>query len=131
MNSKKFFIAIDGDLVGRKLEKLIISEKLDELVIYAQSIDNTINKFRSFAEAYNGKIYLQGGDSLLFEIPEYKLFLEKVKSIQSNIPTSFSIGIGISAVEAYLALKFAKSSGSGLIFIVKNVDNKITFKQIL
>lgn len=50
MNIESFFVAIDGDLVGRKIERLIISNKLDELIEYSHSINKSINSIRSVAD---------------------------------------------------------------------------------
>ncbi|MDC0835591.1 mCpol domain-containing protein [Geitlerinema sp. CS-897] len=130
MKTNSFFVAIDGDLVGRKLEKLIVSNELDELERYSYSINESINRIHFLSETFNGKTYLKGGDSLLIELLEYQLFVEEFISKQSGMPTSFSVGIGRNAVEAYLALKFAKSAGRGLIVLVEVLNNTFEFKQI-
>ncbi|MFB2839534.1 mCpol domain-containing protein [Floridanema evergladense] len=125
-----FFIAVDGDLVGRKIEKLIISSELDELVTYSHLINESVNKMRSFSENIGGKTYLQGGDNLLVEVADYQAFVEQIISSRAEMAASFSVGIGRNAVEAYLALKFAKSAGRGLIILVEVIDGKYQFKHI-
>lgn len=126
-----FFIAVDGDLVGRKIERLIISGELDELVNYSHLINESVERIRLFAESIGGKTYLKGGDSLLAAVPEYQSFIDQVKSHQTEMAASFSIGIGKNVVEAYLALKFAKSSGSGLIILAEVIDGEFKFKPIV
>lgn len=127
---KSFFIAIDGDLVGRKIEKLIISNKLDELIEYSQAINQSVNSIRLVADSIAGKTYLQGGDSLLVEVKSYQSFIEKLIVIHSELIVTFSVGIGKNPVEAYLALKFAKSSGRGLIILVEVINGEFKFRQV-
>jgi|SanBayMetagenome_1026888.scaffolds.fasta_scaffold07997_3 minimal CRISPR polymerase domain len=127
---ESFFVAIDGDLVGRKLEKLIISNRLDELVEYGHSINKSIDNIRVIADSIGGKTYLQGGDSLLIEVKSYQSFIEKFILIHVGLAVTFSVGIGKNAVEAYLALKFAKSAGRGLIILVEVINGEFEFKHI-
>ena len=130
MSIESFFIAIDGDLVGRKIEQLIISNQLDELIEYSHSINKSVNGIRLVADSVGGKTYLQGGDSLLMEVKSYQSFIEKLIEIHSELVATFSVGIGKNVVEAYLALKFAKSAGRGLIILVEVVNGEFAFKHI-
>lgn len=130
MIEKNYFIAIDGDSVGRNIEQLIMSSKLHELYEYSYTINKYIDNLRLFSENLGGKIYLQGGDSLLVELSEYQAFIEKIILTQSEIKTSFSVGIAKCSVEAYLALKYAKSLGKGLVILVENSNGSLRFKHI-
>lgn len=130
MNRESFFIAIDGDSVGRKIEKLIISNNLDELVEYSRSVDSAVNSIRVIANHFGGETYLQGGDNLLIEVQNYRVFVEKFIAMRSGLTTSFSMGIGKSVVESYLALKFAKSAGRGLIILADVTHGKFEYKNI-
>jgi hypothetical protein len=131
MTIESFFVAIDGDLVGRKIEKLIISNKLDELIEYSHSINKSVDSIRLVADSVGGKTYLQGGDSLLVEVKSYQSFIEKLIEIHSGLVATFSVGIGKNVVEAYLALKFAKSAGRGLIILVEVVNGEFEFRHII
>lgn len=130
MTVESFFVAIDGDLVGRKIEKLIISNKLDELLEYSHSINNSVDNIRLIADSLGGKTYVQGGDSLLIEVKSYQSFIEKFIAIHSRLAVTFSVGIGKNVIEAYLALKFAKSAGGGLIVLVEVINGEFEFRQI-
>lgn len=125
-----FFVAIDGDSVGRKIEKLIISNRLDELVEYNHSLNRSIDSIRLIADNIGGKTYLQGGDNLLIEVKSYQSFIEKFITIHAELAATFSVGIGKNVIEAYLALKFAKSSGRGLIILVEVVNGKFEFLNL-
>jgi Cu/Ag efflux pump CusA len=127
---ESFFVAIDGDLVGRKIEKLIISNALEELVQYSHSINDSVENIRLVADSVGGKTYLQGGDSLLIEVSSYKSFIEEFDAIRIKLAATFSVGIGKNVVEAYLALKFAKSVGHGSIVLVEVLDGELEFRQI-
>lgn len=130
MTVESFFVAIDGDLVGRKIEKLIISNKLDELLEYSHSINNSVDNIRLIADSLGGKTYVQGGDSLLIEVKSYQSFIEKFIAIHSGLAATFSVGIGKNVIEAYLALKFAKSAGRGLIVLVEVINGEFEFRHI-
>ncbi len=130
MNIESFFVAIDGDLVGRKIEKLIISNRLDELVEFSHSINNSVDNIRWLADSIGGKTYLQGGDSLLVEVKSYQSFIEQFIAIHSGLAVTFSVGIGKNVIEAYLALKFAKSAGRGLIVLVEVINGEFEFRHI-
>ena len=130
MTETNYFIAIDGDSVGRHIEQLIMSSKLHELYEYSYTINQYIEKLRLFSENLGGKIYLQGGDNLLVELSEYQLFIEKMILTRSETKASFSVGIAKRSVEAYLGLKYAKSAGKGLVILVENSNGSLHFKHI-
>jgi len=130
MTTNSFFISLDGDLVGQQLEKLIITNELNKLIEYSHSVNEAVNKIRSISDDLDGKTYLHGGDSLLVELQDYKPFIEKFLDSQSEILTSFSVGIGRDVIQAYLALKFAKSAGRGLIVLAEVKNNEFEFKEI-
>ncbi|WP_338429613.1 mCpol domain-containing protein [Synechococcus elongatus IITB3] len=128
MRSKSFFIAIDGDLVGRKIENLIISQELDSLARYSHLMNKMIENMCLIATDLGGKIYLKGGDSVLFEIKSYQTFIKDFVGMKTELDTTFSVGIGKNLIEAYLALKYAKSLGNGLIIISETINKKNQFK---
>ncbi|NJK34052.1 MAG: mCpol domain-containing protein [Oscillatoriales cyanobacterium SM2_2_1] len=125
-----FSVAIDGDLVGRKIEKLIISNKLDELIEYSHVINKSVDSIRLVANSVGGKTYLQGGQSLLVEVKSYQSFIKKLIEIHLGLVATFSVGIGKNIVEAHLVLKFAKSAGRGLIILVEVVNGEFKFRHI-
>lgn len=130
MTIHSFFVAVDGDLVGQKLENLIISDELEKLVQYNNFVNESVKKIRSFSDHLGGKTYLHGGDNLLVELSDYESFVEQIRANKEKMAISFSIGIGRNAVEAYLALKFAKSTGRGLIMLVEVINGSFNFRQI-
>lgn len=130
MTKTSFFVALDGDLIGRKLEELIITNKLNELIEYSYLVNKSVADIRSTCDDLGGKTYLQGGDSLLVELPNYKDFIDNFISGQKQRAISFSIGIGKDAVQAYLALKFAKSKGRGSIILIEVKDSNFEFREI-
>lgn len=130
MKKSSFFIAFDGDLVGRKLEELIITHKLSELIEYSHLVNKSVAGIRSTCDNLGGKTYLQGGDSLLVELPDYKDFIEQFISNRQKGDISFSVGIGKDAVQAYLGLKFAKAVGRGSVILVEVENGNLEFIEI-
>ena len=111
--NKNIFISIDGNNTGSILQKYILSNELEKLREFSSNLIMTIQYITQFIEKEKGKIYLTGGDNILAYIPSTNLdnIIDIVKNIELKDFT-FSIGIGNSSTDAYLALKYAKVSKS-------------------
>lgn len=117
------YIALDGDSIGRKIEGLILTEKLEDLVRFSQAVDKLIDDISRSILENDGTIYLSGGDNILAFDPRIESTIDRLKMINSNgSGIRFSVGYGESIKLAYLGLKYAKqSNGIGIVkFIVKN-----------
>jgi hypothetical protein len=125
-----YFMAIDGDQIGKKLEHFVIKEELIDLEQFSTQVNEIVAKMGSQAIDLGGHVYLEGGDSLLVGINQIDPFLKYLAAATEKIPVTFSIGIGQSSVSAYLALKYAKTLGIGLVVQAEGELNSPFFKTI-
>lgn len=104
------FVSIDGNNIGKLLERHILCDALDALSAFSKMLTNNINSLHSFILTCEGIVYLAGGDNILALVPSQYIsqVIEKTHSLEGSGIT-FSIGIGQTAVAAYLALKYAKT----------------------
>jgi hypothetical protein len=118
LNTKtgKMYISVDGDNIGSRLENLIILEKADELHKFSQDVFLYFEIIKKCLLSCEAEIIFHGGDSILAKIYDAsfvplidRVFAESQIYAQGQI--SVSVGLGDSMLEAYLALKAAKSSG--------------------
>ena len=107
------YVSIDGNNIGKLLERHIFCDDLDALSAFSQTLTNHINSLHRYILACEGIVYLAGGDNILALVPSQHItqVIKETRSLEDNGIT-FSIGIGKTAVAAYLALKYAKSSSS-------------------
>lgn len=105
------FLAADGDDIGSEIERLIIISDKHLLSQFWKDITKEVSDIEIKLKSKKARIILCGGDSILAELPEQDLhnFIAEVFGDLKHM--SFSIGAGTSMLEAYIALKMAKSSG--------------------
>lgn len=111
MNDVKY-ISIDGNNVGKVLEKYILCNQLEALKAFSGDLSQKIEKIRQLIICNNGAVFLAGGDNILASVNSEIIptIIAAVYAFESE-DIRFSIGIGESAVSAYLALKYAKTTG--------------------
>lgn len=107
--NKRAIIAIDGNQIGIKIEQFILSNNLDDLLDFSKNVTEIIQKISDIVHKH-GEIYLSGGDNILatFDYDNLEQLITDIKMVTGS-EFEYSIGIGFTAAEAYLALKYAKS----------------------
>ncbi len=125
------YIAIDGNSIGKFIEKLILSNRLAELSEFSNQMNSTIQYLCNAIESRNGNVYMAGGDNILAEIQESHIYeiINIVKEINNTNAYKFSVGISENLIDTYLALKYAKSSRENINIAIRRGD-KIIFKTI-
>ena len=106
------YVSIDGNNIGRELERLMLGERLEELKIFSETMLQTISKIVRHVEEIGGEVIMAGGDNVLARMSESNAnelsrWVAKLKTDK----ISFSVGIGNNVKMAYLALKYAKVNG--------------------
>ncbi|MGP4109729.1 mCpol domain-containing protein [Streptomyces sp. 4N509B] len=116
--SERWFLALDGDNIGRRLEFHIVSDDIDGLEKFTSSFIRATDNLIQLVSRYpNIDFLLKGGDSLLIAL-EYEQISDVVSCVEQatrGTGFTFSGGYGPSLREAYLALKIAKASGKNMI----------------
>ena len=105
---KNYYYAIDGDDIGRNLEKLILTNDLNNIKILSLNIKEALSEIEKFLNSKGAQTIFCEGDSIL----AYSKNLIKIPQklvVYKNL--SFSIGIGNSLSLSLLALKKAKGLG--------------------
>jgi GTP cyclohydrolase III len=112
------YISIDGDNIGSALEKLVILQKTDELRNFSRDVFSFFEAIKKELLNCEAEVIFHGGDSILAKIAiehiDSVALLEKIFTgvlYRERCKISISVGLGSSILEAYIALKAAKSSG--------------------
>lgn len=105
------YLAIDGDDVGRAVERLIVLASAQEVSAFSRQVSDAMETIVLRIQALGAIVVMQGGDSILAELAELPLEdLEQLIRVEPPAVT-FSAGIGQTMSEAFLALKLAKAAG--------------------
>ena len=104
------FLAYDGDKVGRKLENLLIENDEQLIEVFAKEVLKALCKLENSLLNEGCKVIFASGDSVLAK-SNTQFYFEKIDRQYGGI--TFSLGVGETPLEAMLALKKAKSNGSG------------------
>ena len=116
------FIAIDGDDVGPKLRSYIIKNDIEGAAHFSLNLENDFQSLRTWLHNRKFTIVFCGGDSILaYSSPS------TVNHAIVDLPQGFwpySVGIGVSAEMAYLALQLAKARGKSQAVTIMDVEAK-------
>ena len=126
--TEKYFIAVDGDDVGRTIERLVLLNDDQGLTSFSAKYRSAVHWLTSvLIESYEGSALLSDGDSILIETNALVLSANKLLVLSEEFLLlsghTLSIGIGKTMRQAYLALKLAKVSGKNQIrFYAEFID---------
>jgi hypothetical protein len=117
-NSPRFYIAIDGDDVGRRFESLLTNSRSDtdfEIRAWSLQIQNELSYLLlDLTSRWDATPLAMTGDGFLASVPR-----EHIDEVKETFRPRFSSGItastglGPSIKDAYLALKLCKASNRG------------------
>lgn len=102
------YYAVDGDDVGRRLERLLLENKPLEAKAFSGAVSADLNWVRQTLEDQGASIVFCAGDGLL---AHSEVELRVVDLISGPAGTNFSVGVGMCPSDAVLALKKAKGLG--------------------
>ena len=126
-------ISIDGNSIGKMIEKYILAEKLSELEDFSRSISDYLIRIKGIIERYAGKVYMCGGDNILSCIDDDKsnVIIDEIIKLKPPSSSSFSIGCGDTASLAFLALAQRKSCPASHVSVTfcKIENNEIVFQE--
>ena len=126
------YISIDGNNIGKVLEKYILCNHLEALKAFSGDLSQKIDKIRRLILCNDGTVFLAGGDNVLASVNSAIIptIIAEVYAIESE-DIRFSIGIGESAVSAYLALKYAKAtSGTGPVCYMDGLFKSYEYESL-
>ena len=105
---------IDGDDIGLKIENSFMENDEVSLKYTNELVKETVNKITLKLEANDYTIIFGGADGIICKKEEIntKELLYYLREITNEL--TFSIGVGMSLRDAFLALRYAKSSGKNI-----------------
>ena len=110
-----YYYAIDGDDIGKHLEKYALSDNIESLKKLSENVYKYIEEIKKYLEEESATIIFYGGDSILAtSTKKIGINIEKLKFDDM----SFSAGIGNTCCNATLALKKAKGLGKKRIEVI-------------
>ncbi len=123
-----FYIALDGDGVGKKVGRAVIANDVDELHRVSNRIDAAQDFILHWCGDIGGTKISGGGDEAVLCVP--KEALSKVEDLRKSVEKSFgytiSVGIGKSLSEAGTALLVAKLRGKDrVVYFNKKIKEDI------
>lgn len=127
------YIYIDGDDIGLRIEKSLIANDVRGLNAINQAVNEAISRLTDYLASQNCQIIFSGADGIIFntEDPHIKEIQSYISTIEKSI--TFSIGVGNSLREAFLALRHAKANGKNGVMILDGdfiwVDNSCRNKM--
>ena len=121
----KIYVAIDGNDIGRIIEKYLLCENLEELSNFSKDMNGAILNISRFIENNNGMLIMSGGDNILACLPEgiYPELKRYISRYNENIAFKFSVGVSKYPLGSYLALKYAKANK---VYSIKFDDGKFS-----
>lgn len=106
-----FYVAIDGDDIGRLLtQKIYNSTDEFNVIKFSKMVTDSFEKVAIWVRQNQGEVLFCTGDSILFKIPE-NLIEEAALFQHVSKYFNVSVGVGNNLKEAHWALNIAKSLG--------------------
>jgi hypothetical protein len=119
-----FYIAADGDGVGKKVGRAVLANDVDELHKISNRIDAAQDFILHWCKDVSGVKVSGGGDEFTAAVPQDAL--KKLEALRKSVEKSFgytiSVGVGKSLSEAGTSLLVAKLRGKDRIVYF---DNKL------
>jgi len=107
----EYYVAIDGDDIGRSLEKRILSNNEIQVGEYSDHVRNIFERLKDAALHNDLFLILFAGDSLITKGREDQTLRFLSQAIVLSNELKFSVGLSDNLKGAYFALKEAKGLG--------------------
>jgi hypothetical protein len=119
-DGKMKYIYIDGDDIGLKIEKSFMTNDEMDLQAINSEVNRVITQLADDLSASGCEILFSGADGIILKTQTPHI--EYIHSILDSLGTAltFSIGVGGSLREAFLALRYAKANGKNGVAILDN-----------
>jgi hypothetical protein len=111
--SDKVYFSVDGDDVGKLIERGLIENDEKFLIETSSHIKLWLEKIESIVRDSGGRVVMSGGDMLLSLIDTANVtsIVNALAEAQGSFEFTSSAAVGRTMPEVYFALKVAKSRG--------------------
>ena len=128
IKSGMFYIAADGDGIGKLVGRAVIANDVDELHKVSNRIDAAQDFILHWCKENDGVKISGGGDEFTAAVPQKAL--SKIEALRKSVEKSFgytiSVGVGKSLSEAGTALLVAKLRGKDrVVYFNKKIKEDI------
>lgn len=111
---------IDGDDIGLRIEHSFMDNNEVTLKNVNDNVKVIVEKITTYLIGNNAKIIFSGADGIICKSETLDV-REIIRFIRTNSEDiTFSIGIGNCLRDAFLALRYAKSSGKDIVALYNN-----------
>lgn len=119
------FIYIDGDNIGLKIEQSFLNNDEKKLSEVNAMVTNAVQNISTYLLKTKQKIIFSGADGIIAKGNNINLseLLKVVRNADKNL--TFSIGMGNTLNDSYIALRYAKSYNKNIAVILENENYKI------
>ncbi|MFH9768162.1 mCpol domain-containing protein [Streptomyces microflavus] len=114
------FAIVDGDDVGNKVESRILANDVTGFVSTSEMISAAMERTADRAARVPGVMVIStGGDSILLQLDDDSVaeLVDVLEALQRPGYITFSVGVGGTLQQSFIALRMAKSSGKCKIVI--------------
>lgn len=118
------FIYIDGDNIGLKIEQSFLNNDEKKLSEINGMVINAVKNISTYLLTTKQEIIFSGADGIISKGNNINLseLLKIVRNVDKNL--TFSIGIGNTLNDSYIALRYAKSYNKNIAVILENGSYK-------
>jgi hypothetical protein len=108
------YIYIDGDDIGLKIENSFMNNDEASLKEINNSVKMVIQKITLYLKEMNYEIIFSGADGIICKNDNVDVsnLLNFIRDLDYKL--EFSIGVGMSLRDAYIALRYSKSNGKNI-----------------
>lgn len=119
------FIYIDGDNIGLKIEQSFLNNDEKKLSEINAMVTNAVKNISTYLLTRKQEIIFSGADGIIAKGNNIDLseLLKVVRGADMNL--TFSIGIGNTLNDSYIALRYAKSYNKNIAVILENESYNI------
>ena len=108
------YIYIDGDNIGLKIEQSFLHNDEETLLAVNEKVKSAISKISTYLIDRNQKIIFAGADGIISKGGNLSIIKLLAVVRNAEIDLTFSVGVGDSLRNCYIALRYAKSRGKDL-----------------
>jgi len=122
----EIYLAVDGDDVGHQLEYLMLINECKAITKFSKTFQNAMSWLEDkLVNDFSATIIFSGGDNLLAYLNDCPMELIEVLRIEfaERSNRTLSVGLGENPMQAYFALKLAKTSGKNCVRQFKELMN--------
>lgn len=122
------YVTIDGDDIGRKLASCYLSNRVEALRATKNLVDRKTKEISELLSSVGYEVFFCAADGISGAVSSDKIdinFLyQRIETISGDDLT-FSVGVGNSLRESYVALLYAKSSGKAQICDFESIGDHV------